>query len=560
MGVHIEQSVIYAGHRMTIAADPHRPARRCRLATPSGRPSPGRRAAPLTLVNTSSSSPQPGDRVCAPATALAAALLAWPWLSPWAWGPSAQVMPWLVSLVCGVLAWVALGRSGELPRVLALGWAMAAVGSAGIGLIQYGGLVGHLPPALAAMISSAAPGEAFGNLRQPNQFASLMQIGLLALAWLLASSPAGSSSRALVLLAAAGAAVLLQFGNVASGSRTGLAELVLLAVLALLWRGAAWRSLLPLVLVSALAYALAAWLLPLWSPLPEAGRGVALSRLQGDAGCSSRLVLWSNVLALIAQQPWTGWGWGQLDRAHFLGVFDTRFCDILDHAHNLPLHLAVELGVPAALLACALMVWGLWRGRPWAARDADRQLAWGVLAVIGLHSMVEHPLWYGPFVLATVGAASVLLRASGLRLPLLRDWRARALAALLPLAVVLHAAHDYERVSQLYMSPLERSPRWRADPIGEARKTFWFRDIVDFAELTTTELTPANAQTVHDLASRLLAYSPEPRVIEKLLDSALLLGRDAEVLLISARYRAAFPAQWQAWRERLATPDNVALR
>lgn len=29
-----------------------------------------------------------------------------------------------------------------------------------------------------------------------------------------------------------------------------------------------------------------------------------------------------------------------------------RFCVLLDNAHNLPLHLAVELGVPVAALLC----------------------------------------------------------------------------------------------------------------------------------------------------------------------------------------------------------------
>ena len=67
-----------------------------------------------------------------------------------------------------------------------------------------------------------------------------------------------------------------------------------------------------------------------------------------------------------------------------------------------------------------------------------------------------------------------------------------------------------------------------------------FKQQVRFAELTTTPLTPANAVRVHSLALTLLHFSPEPRVIEKLIDSAELLGQPDEAEFYRARYRAAF--------------------
>jgi O-antigen ligase len=142
-------------------------------------------------------------------------------------------------------------------------------------------------------------------------------------------------------------------------------------------------------------------MLPWLLGLDPAAHGM-LARLRGgELACASRVALWSNVLNLIGQKPWLGWGWGELDYAHYATLYaGPRFCDILDNAHNLPLHLAVELGIPAALLICGFGVWWAARRRPWRETDAVRQLAWSVLAVILLHSLLEYPLWYGPFQVA----------------------------------------------------------------------------------------------------------------------------------------------------------------
>ncbi len=123
---------------------------------------------------------------------------------------------------------------------------------------------------------------------------------------------------------------------------------------------------------------------------------------------------------LITERPWTGWGWGALDQAHFMAVYPgPRFCDILDNAHNLPLHLAVELGIPVAVLVCGLLAAWVWHSQPWRETQVVRQLAWAVLALVAVHSLLEYPLWYGPFQIAC-----------GLALGLLWTTRAQALAAL----------------------------------------------------------------------------------------------------------------------------------
>lgn len=521
---------------------------------------------------------------------LCLACLLLPWINPFSAGPSSSVQPWLLSAVCvalvfavqaptrlnaagvlalaGLAAWAA-ARSGLTPETMALAaacllilmaagtaaggahdegfitaaalaWLLAAAVSAAIGLCQYFGV----SDALAPWVNSSAAGEAYANLRQRNQFASLTAIGMAALFWLY--------PRHIGRWPAMAAIAWLAMGNALTTSRTGLAQMLLLGILACAWPGSR-RQRTMLWLAGLAAYALAALALP-W--LLELATGVPGNRLwervASVESCSSRAVLWSNVLHLVAQRPWAGWGWGELDFAHFTTLYEgMRFCDILDNAHSLPLHLAVELGIPAALLLCGGLLWAAVRARPWAEPKPERQMAWAVLAVIGVHSLLEYPLWYGPFQFA-FGLSLGLLWPAGPGDAQVgpRPARARvgsgAVAAVVA-AACAYAAWDYRRVSQVYLPPEDRAPALRDDPLPEVRRSWLFRNQARFAELTITPLTLNNAAWTFDSARALLHYSPEPRVIEKLIESATVLGRNEETLLDLARYRAAFPEAYAKW-------------
>jgi O-antigen ligase len=523
------------------------------------------------------------------------ACLALPWLNPFAHGPSSSVDPWLASAVLMAVAF-AVGRSA-LPRgvlllgiaalvgwavlrtgvsadtvalaaagvlvglaagfagtaeggrqwvpVIAVAWFAAAALSTLVALAQYFGVSESFAP----WFNIAAAGEAMANLRQRNQFATLTMIGMASLFWLRAAG----WGRWPVLVAVCWLAI----GNAATTSRTGLTELLLLAMLSPLWPGARrdralfWSTAL-------VSYLVAVFVLP---SLLEMTTGLAGNRLwdrvAGAEACGSRRALWANVLHLIAQKPWLGWGWGELDYAHYMTLYtQLRFCDILDNAHNLPLHFAVELGAPAALLLCAGVVTLIVRARPLQEADPARQMAWAVLMVLGVHSLVEYPLWYGPFQIA-LGLCIGMLWPQ--RAPVQAPGaRARAAAAFVPLAVAacaaaacLYAAWDYRRVSQIYLPADARAAGMR-DPLPEIRRSWLFRNQALFAELTITPLTAGNAQWTFDSATALLHYSPEPRIVEKVIESAVVLHRQDDALAHLARFRAAFPDEYAEWSKSQA--------
>ena len=508
--------------------------------------------------------------------------LTFPWLNPFASGPSPAVTPWLISVaalsgILAVVSWQKYSNKAGVVRgaacspqwifLVALGWLVAGMVSSFIGILQYFGPASVLDP----WIAQTFPGEAFANLRQRNQFASLTNIALAALIWFAVKLPSfpdvpiqTEKRRLVLLLLAAG---LLVTGTAASSSRTGLVQLFLLLALCGLWGVWRLRPVRSVLIVAVMTYGVAMVALPWAAGFDLSLHGMAARLHAGDTPCASRITLWSNVLHLIAQKPWLGWGWGELDYAHYITLYDgPRFCEILDNAHNLPLQLAVELGVPAALLVCGAFMWWVLRQRPWRETNPTRQLAWSVLAVILLHSMLEYPLWYGPFQMA-FGLCLVLLwraRASkqGTEISLKNTnitrlmHVSRALLATFLIAGAGYAVWDYQRISQIYLAPEQRDAAYRSDTLAKIQGSWLFASQVDFARLLLTPLTRDNARWTFDLACALLHYSPEPRIIEKTIESAVLLGLDNEALVHLARYQAAFPKDYARWAQNNA--QNVA--
>ncbi|MBH1979015.1 MAG: O-antigen ligase C-terminal domain-containing protein [Comamonadaceae bacterium] len=500
----------------------------------------------------------------------------WPLMVAWLCG-------WGIFVVWGFRSRCARGRAAlrstlpdsntELADLMTGGLLLAALLASAIGLLQYFDAAAGWEP----WIHPSRPGQAMGNLRQRNQQATLLSMGLWALLWVVAQTQARlqehEASKAdgvlhgrrrpwplwLVGVLTAWALTLLAVGSAATASRTGLAQWLVILVLLALWRASVGRVALGLALAGLAIYAVAAWLLPDLLLQWTGFRAEGLFARFGDApGCTSRRVLWSNVLYLIAQKPWLGWGWGELDFAHYSTLFPgERFCVLLDNAHNLPLHLAVELGVPAAVLACSAVLAWIWRARPWRETDPARQLAWGILALVGLHSMLEFPLWYGPFQLVTVLAVLVLWRRPVHGGPLQRllnlwqKWPLRpylqVLAAIFFVASMAWMGWSYYRVSQVFKPVEQRIPSLRQGTLDKVSGTWLFSDAVDFARLTTMPVNRETAERVHALATSLLHYSPEPRVIEPLIESAALLGRDDEVAYHLQRFRAAYPKDYARW-------------
>ena len=458
----------------------------------------------------------------------------------------------LAAVLCIVGAALVVGnaaaRSAAWAQVFASGLLVAATLNSVVAITQ----VAMPEMRDVPWIASSSTGDVYGNLRQRNQFASLTNIALLAILWMHRGKEAAIGAReAFALIAGAG---LMGAMNATSTSRTGAMQLGVMALLLLTAGGWKHRSALTVAIASVSGFVITSLLLV--APGVPFAREPAWSRMVSEpSGCSSRIVLWRNVLDLIVERPWTGWGLGELDYAHYITPYSgVRFCEILDNAHNLPLHIAVELGVPVMLLVLGLTSWVVCRARPWDEQDPTRRFAWGVLGLIAMHSMVEYPLWYGPFILTTAIAAGIVITPHAYPTASTKGSQSLVIArcglSVSMLVITLLAASDYHRISQIYLPYIERDAKYRDNTLEKIQDSRVFRDQVRFAELATTQITRANAEHVYALSKDMLHFSPEPRAVEQLIASARLTGREQEAAFHEGRFAAAFPRAFAAWQAR----------
>lgn len=124
---------------------------------------------------------------------------------------------------------------------------------------------------------------------------------------------------------------------------------------------------------------------------------------------SARIQIWYDSFRLFWQSPWLGIGAGNINSASFLLLDNPAamsFKSIFEHAHNLFLHLLTEMGIGAFLIVLTgLTVWL----RKFQWRELNPETWWlvSLLAILGIHSMLEYPLWYAYF----LGIAAILLGA-----------------------------------------------------------------------------------------------------------------------------------------------------
>ncbi|OQW69376.1 MAG: hypothetical protein BVN35_19200 [Proteobacteria bacterium ST_bin11] len=396
------------------------------------------------------------------AAGLLACLCAWPLLHK-----TPQLAVPVITLLPLALAGFILLQTLVLPQViaqhagLAIGYLVwAALLMVLVGLLQqtYGrqrllnGLAGGL---LASALWAAcrelaarlwAEAGLWGGIGQPNHYGDLLALGGVSLLYLQDSLRLRQG-----LFLSAG--FLVALGLSLSPSRSVWFYWLALAVIA--WR---YRR----TWLKPMGFGLMAYLLlqGLWSMdvLPTPQLTAAERMLLQASGISPRWHIWRVAWDLFLQKPLLGHGFGEFDWAYYqAGRFIQEQATRIEHAHNIVMHLLVELGLlPVLLLSGAVIVW--LRG-VLASGDANSQLAattaegddpsdsmraWLLMlaAVLTIHSLLEYPLWHANF----LGIAAWLLAIGERRfwlLPLSKPGAALA-GGLVSLAFAVAVVHEWQ--------------------------------------------------------------------------------------------------------------------
>jgi len=312
---------------------------------------------------------------------------------------------WAAALAMLANRLVQLFGAGELAA--ALSWFLVAgtVISAVIGLSQIFGVQTPLAPLMLPQLH----GRIYANTGQPNHLASYLCMGLASTGYLW-------SSRRLGLIPVVCVCALLLVVLATSGSRAvwlyAAAFVVLSAIMGLLRPCAEFKRLLVFSIATVGGLLVAQWGMASLVPQPSIALETVGVRMQTE-GMSSpiRMRFWIEAWMMLRSAPVFGIGFKQFAWNNFLltGQIPGAVPDegIIDHAHNLVFQVAAEFG--GAGLVVLLGGLGWWGWSMWRTQ-IDPALWWmaAVLGVLGLHSMLEYPLWYAYF----LGLAAVVLGAA----------------------------------------------------------------------------------------------------------------------------------------------------
>ncbi|GAB2182611.1 hypothetical protein DLREEDagrD3_28340 [Denitratisoma sp. agr-D3] len=482
-------------------------------------------------------------------------------------------------IAAAVLLWAALmaclGR--DLARRRGLDWLADSLAAAFLigALLEVLVMVLQLAGWSPAGLVFPRQGAPYGNLAQQNHLNDYLWLGV-------ASALYRHSRHRLPLTALLPVLTLLLLASALSTSRSILLYAIALGGLAWLatrrsapaladtgdpcfrlWRLARW--LLPAALASLV---LSQALLPLL-PAADLGSGT-LQRFYAEANSGGvRLKLWRSAAATLGEAPWLGQGLGSLPSLYFRQAAAWpagEAAPVAEHTHNLPLQWAVEFGLPLALAMTALLLWWL---KDFLARSFTPARWWllAMLAVMGIHSLLEYPLWYTFF----LGPWALLLGAGDEGRRVLANGR----RGLVGFALILLLAGAILGILRRDYLDMERLLNWGAlgqgtqDMPTSVSRLLTLQEqslLAPQATVTIALMLAPSRDHLEDrraLCRNALAFAPLEALVFKCLELDALAG-DPALKANLAQARAAFPeaakTRVATWRAQLAQrPELAAL-
>lgn len=455
----------------------------------------------------------------------------------------AALLLWVccVMLACNLV--VQQSSAQVLLQYLAKCLMVGALVSAIVGVLQSWGIAPYLP----GLVIEPQPGSGvYGNLAQQNHFATYLACGLAASLYLFRQGQLRWPSMAII-----GAVLLLAL--FLSGSRSVILYLLVCVVWfgkgsfhrwqisVHHWRRFAWLALI--VFVVALVFMLNS----------DSGRSQIQRYGYWSETIGARVFLWKHALLMWMQAPLVGVGWdsfayqlveqiGQAEQVNRWGVDQ--------YAHNLILQIAAVAGlagVLALLLPLAWLLRRLWR----AGVSEHQQLALVVLTILGIHSLLEQPLYYSYFLgLAACMLVCVELHHWEVRI----GWKAWIVSAVLVggMGLSAQALFDYRALEGHFLEDGTTSSGLTEKQIFAFHERSFFPAIVETLYPQLFVPHTASAQAKLALNTRLMHHAP---LADTEFRQAALLAEAGEFEAAVQRLKTAayaYPAQLEMYAQRFA--------
>ncbi len=263
-----------------------------------------------------------------------------------------------------------------------LGWTfvIGAVLSLIVAILQWLKISEGANIALFTPLGNSRP---YANLAQPNNLATLFGFGLAGVFYLFEKQKI-KNYLALVL------ASLLVFGLALTQSRT---TWVVAAFLPIFWfwqsRRMSLRTTCRQVLLLVAAYVGCVLLLPILGDL----LGVSVGSVLEHAKQAHRWDMYKQALYFIAHGPWHGFGWGQIQSAHYLFAGEAPPAIFYHYSHNIVLDMLLWNG--PWIGGIIVLFFTAWLGKLFFQKNTVESLfAWVGLLFFLTHSMLEYPHAY----------------------------------------------------------------------------------------------------------------------------------------------------------------------
>lgn len=391
----------------------------------------------------------------------------------------------------------------------------------------------------------------YANLAQPNQLALLLCFGIASLWWL-------NQRKCLNNLISFFVAMALVFGLVLTQSRIAWIILPLFLLFASSGLFGQQRKSFWLLLALFTLYILLTWYLPEISSMLGYSSGSVVERVSGR---SERTVLSEQAIEMIRMHPWLGIGWAKFGAYQVQIGADFSPSIYAEHSHNLVLNLAAELGLPFAIVFFGgILVWLVKVCCTKQMRlNTEISLALLFFIAVGVHSLVEFPLWY-TFVLLPIALLLGMVHQ--------HRWQARwqisrtylVFISIGGLIATAAFTYDYQRTVEGFQAFRQTSDFAKVDSKKVKKPSFTLLpDFFDYFELLL--ISPSAGMSKEDIefveqGSRRFGFV---HILNKLAEVYVLNGRQQDAvrtMMTLHRLHPFYYAEYHSYWQKLAEKDQ----